>query len=312
MTSLPGVRLLSSRPILAGLAGALTIACSAILYRVADVSPSTGAFFRCAYALPVLWLLARAEDARFGPRPARARRLAWIAGLLLSVDLVLWHHAIEAVGAGLATVLGNTQVLLVGLLAWVALGERPSGRSLPAIPVAFVGIVLISGVLGEGAYGDDPALGVLYGVLTGVAYSAFLLVLRAGNADQRRPAGPLFDATLASALGVAVIGAGLGELDPAPALEAHLWLALLALSSQVAGWLLISISLPRLPAVVTSLLLTLQPAASVVLAALLLDERPSPLQLGGAAAILAGLLLASVGRREQPTASEVSTAAAPP
>ena len=111
MTSLPGVRLLSGRPILAGLAGALTIACSAILYRVADVSPSTGAFFRCAYALPVLWLLARAEDARFGPRPARARRLAWIAGLFLSVDLVLWHHAIEAVGAGLATVLGNTQVL---------------------------------------------------------------------------------------------------------------------------------------------------------------------------------------------------------
>jgi drug/metabolite transporter (DMT)-like permease len=71
----------------------------------------------------------------------------------------------------------------------------------------------------------------------------------------------------------------------------------LALSSQVLGWLLITVSLPRLPIVATSLLLTLQPAAAVVFAAILLGEDPSPLQLTGAAAILAGLIVASGGRR---------------
>ncbi len=71
---------------------------------------------------------------------------------------------------------------------------------------------------------------------------------------------------------------------------------MLALSSQVLGWLLITVSLPRLPAVATSLLLTLQPVATVVFAAILLGEDPSPLQLVGAAAILAGLVVASVGR----------------
>ena len=94
-------------------------------------------------------------------------RLAWAAGVMFAADLTFWHHSIEAVGAGLATVLGNIQVVLVGLMAWVALGERPENRSLVAIPVVFAGVTLISGVIGSGAYGDDPLLGVVYGVLTG-------------------------------------------------------------------------------------------------------------------------------------------------
>jgi drug/metabolite transporter (DMT)-like permease len=118
---------LANRPVEAALAGAVAIAFSGILFRLADVSASTGAFFRCLYALPALWLLARFEDRRYGPRPTRARGIAVVAGVFFAIDLVLWHNAIEAVGAGLATVLGNTQVLLVGLLAWALLGERPPG-----------------------------------------------------------------------------------------------------------------------------------------------------------------------------------------
>jgi drug/metabolite transporter (DMT)-like permease len=281
----------------------MAIAFSGILYRLAEVSPETGAFFRCLWALPPLYLLARWEDRRFGPRPRRSRLLAYAAGIFFAVDLLFWHHAIEAVGAGLATVLGNTQVVLVGLLAWAFLGERPSNRSLAAIPVVLVGVVLISGAVGEGAYGENPELGVVFGLITGVAYSGFLLTLRQGNADVRRPAGPLFDATLASALGVAVYAAPAGELDLMPGFAAQGWLVVLALSSQVLGWLLISISLPRLPAVLTSILLTAQPVASVLLAAVIVDESPSVAQLAGAAAILSGLVLASARtprRREVP------------
>jgi drug/metabolite transporter (DMT)-like permease len=287
---------LGRRPALTALVGAMTIAFSGILYRLSEVSPETGAFFRCLYALPPLYLISRWEDRRLGgrPRPRRARVLAYLAGMFFAVDLLFWHHSIEAVGAGLATVLGNTQVVLVGLLAWALLRERPSNRALAAIPVVLAGVVLISGVVGEGAYGSNPPLGVLFGVVTAIAYSGFLLTLRAGNADMRRPAGPLFDATVAAAAGVGLYGVVSGQLDLTPGPAAQAWLIALALSSQVLGWLLISISLPRLPAVVTSILLTLQPVASVVFAALLVDESPSPLQLVGAAAILAGLVLASL------------------
>src|SRR2546430_1236644 len=120
--------------------------------------------------------------------------------------------------------------------------------------------------------------------------------------DLRRPAGPLFTATLASALCCAVIGAAVGDLDLTPSWSAIGWLILLAFTSQVVGWLLISTSLPRLPAVVTSILLTLQPVCSVVFAALIVDESPSLLQLGGAVCILLGLVTATTGRRPTPVA----------
>jgi hypothetical protein len=44
----------------------------------------------------------------------------------------------------------------------------------------------------------------------------------------------------------------------------------------VLGWLLISTSLPRLPAVVTSILLTLQPVCSVVTATVGRRSVPAP------------------------------------
>jgi drug/metabolite transporter (DMT)-like permease len=287
----------NERPVLAGVLGALVIAFSAILVRLADVSPATAAFFRCAYALPPLALLAWIERRRYGPRATRDRLLAIGAGVALGADLVCWHYSIGAVGAGLATVLANVQVVLVGVIAWAALGERPANRALVAVPTVFVGVVLISGVVGSGAYGDDPLLGVVYGVLTAIAYALFLLVLRQGNRDLRRPAGPLRDATFSAAVCSGLAGLAIGDIDLLPRAEAEAWLVLLALSSQVLGWLLISVSLPRLPAVLTSILLMLQPVSTVVLGAVLLSEAPSAVQLSGVAVVLAGVAFATMGPR---------------
>src|SRR5262245_26968424 len=294
------LRGVGDRPVLAVLVGAVAIAFSGILFRLSHVSPSTGAFYRCVFALPPLWVLARRETRRFGRRTRRAVVLAWVAGAFFAADLILWHNGIEQVGAGLATVLGNTQVVVVGLLAWALLGERPQRSSLAAIPVVAFGVLLISGVLEQSAYGSNPGLGVLYGLLTAIAYSGFLLALREGSRDLRRPAGPLFTATLASAVVCAAIGAVVGDLDLTPSLAALGWLILLALSSQVLGWLLISTSLPRLPAVTTSVLLTFQPVCSVLFAALILSESPSWLQLAGAGCILVGLVIATASRRDVP------------
>ncbi|HYH90744.1 MAG TPA: DMT family transporter, partial [Solirubrobacteraceae bacterium] len=198
------------------------------------------------------------------------------------------------VGAGLATVLGNLQVVLVAFAAWAVLGERPERRIVAAVPVVFMGAVMISGVVEDGGYGRDPVLGTVYGVLTTLAYAGFLLVLRQVNPDLRRPAGPLLDATAVSAVVSAVAGAIVGDVDLVPSWPSHAWLALLALTSQVLGWLLISVSLPRLPAALTSVLLLIQPVGAVALAVLILDEQPSALQLGGVAVILGGILLATL------------------
>ena len=282
------------------LAGAATIAFSGILVRKANVSPETAAVFRCAYAVPALALLALYERRRFGPRRVQHGRAA-IAGVLFAADLIFWHHSIANVGAGLATVLGNLQVVLVAFAAWAVLSERPEARVLVSVPIVFTGAVLISGVLEEGAYGDDPAAGTLFGIATSIAYAGFILVLRDMNTDLRRPAGPLLDASAYAAVAGAIAGATYGAVDLVPTWPEHGWLLALALSSQVLGWLLISVSLPRLPAALTSVLLLFQPVSAVALAAVLLDEAPTAVQVAGVAVILLGVLWATLGRpRPQP------------
>jgi drug/metabolite transporter (DMT)-like permease len=294
---------LSRRPGAAAVAGALTIAFSAILVKLADVEPSTAAIFRCAYALPVLGLLAWLEDRRHGRRPTRERLLAIPAGIFFAADLIFWHHAIADVGAGLATVLGNLQVVVVPFVAWAVLGERVEARLLAALPLVCSGVVLISGVLDTGAYGEHPLRGVVFGILTGLTYAGFLLVLRQSGSDLRRLAGPLFDATVVATVAAVVAGLALGEADLVPSWPAHAWLITLALTSQVLGWLLITSSLPRLPAALTSVTLTIQPVGSVLLGVVLLGEEPSGLQLAGVACILAGLL--AIARRRAPAREPV-------
>jgi drug/metabolite transporter (DMT)-like permease len=277
--------------------GAVAIAFSSILVRLSHASPSTAAIFRCAYALPALGLLAWLEDRRFGRRSWRDRRIAIASGVFFAVDLLLWHHSIGDVGAGLATVLANIQVVLVPLVAWAVLSERPGREVLAVLPVVLLGVLLISGVLEHGAYGRDPVRGALFGLGAGIAYVGFLLLLRRGGADLRRPAGPLFDATATATVVCVLAGVIIGDARLTPSWPSAGWLVTLALTSQVLGWLLIASSLPRLPAAITSLLLTVQPIGSVALAALILSETPSPLQLAGVALVLVGLIAATRPRR---------------
>ncbi len=276
------------------LLGALAIAFSSILVRLSHASPSTAAIWRCAYALPVLVALAWREDRRFGRREWAERRVAVAAGLFFTADLLLWHHSIADIGAGLATVLANVQVVLVPIVAWFVLSERPANRVLAALPIALLGVVLISGVLEHQAYGSHPTRGALFGLGAGVAYVGFLLLLRRSGADLRRPAGPLCDATATATVGCVVAGLLIGDANLVPWWPSAGWLVTLALTSQVIGWLLITISLPRLPAAMTSLLLAAQPVGSVILAAIIFAESPSALQLGGVALVLGALLVATL------------------
>jgi drug/metabolite transporter (DMT)-like permease len=285
---------IAARPRIAALLGALCIAFSGIFYRYADVTPSTVTVFRCLYGLPVLILVAWLEHRRYGPLPARAIRLAIVAGVFFAGDLLTWHHAVDAVGAGLATVLGNLQVLVVGFVAWVVLGERPPRPVIAATPVVLAGAVLISGVVGTGAYGENPPLGVGLGLLTALCYAGYLLVIRRGTHDIRRPAGPVAVSTASTMVVAIIAGVVLGDLDPVPAWPSHGWLALLGLTSQSIGYLLISMSLPRLPASLVSIILLAQPVATVILARGLLAEVPSLVQLGGVALIIGGIAVATI------------------
>ena len=208
---------------------------------------------------------------------------------------MFWHHAIEAVGAGLATVLGNLQVIIVGFFAWLLLGERPSRATLLALPIVLAGVILISGVVGQRRVRRSTAARGHPRHRDG----DLLLGLPADHPvgwSRRRAARPVQwrsrRSSSCSPRSSSARSAATSTSRRGP--QSLFWLALLGITSQSAGYLLISISLPRLPAIITSIILLTQPVMSMGLAIVLLGETPSPTQLLGVALVIGGIAGATI------------------
>jgi drug/metabolite transporter (DMT)-like permease len=328
------------QPLPLAIAGTVLISSSAVVMELAGSSASLTALGRCGFALPVLAVLVWVDRRRgAAPLPSRNRWLARLAGVFLAADLIVWSHAISDIGAGLGTVVPNLQVLILSLLGWLVLGERPRRSLLLASPVMLAGLALVGGLTGTHAYGADPAAGVAAGAVVAVLYSVYIFTLRqamaaagpargvvtgaAAGADDgsaakgvgSSPVAALFEATLGATVASLVLGLclhdfRLGHAGPAQIWPALGWLALLAITSQVLGWLLITSSMSRLPAWMIGVVLLIQPAGSVTLGYLILNERPSLTQLAGVALMLVGVLAAVSGRpaTAQPATAQPATA----
>ena len=291
--------------LVAALIGALLISFSAVYYALSDVSPTTAAFFRAGYALPVLfalWWMRRSEDLR----PSRRRWLALAAGLSLGADAVAWHTAIDYIGAGLATLLANTSVIFVAVGAWILFGEKPRRAVLVAIPVILTGVAMVSGIGQGDAFGTDPVRGTMFALLAAVLYAGFFLGFRHSNDERAPSAGPLMEATVGTAMAALIIGLVNQNISFEVSLPSHAWLVALALGSQVVGWLLIGYALPRLPAVETATIILIQPALTMVWGAIIFDERPSALQIAGAVVVLSGVTFVALVRSRKETEPEMA------
>jgi drug/metabolite transporter (DMT)-like permease len=297
--------------------GAVMISFSAVWVRLADVEVARSAFLRGAYALPVLAVLLLRQPARGGRRWLRPVAVA--AGVLLGLDLVAWHASIAILGAGLGTVLPNLQVVLVGLAGVVLFGERPARSFWLGIPMVLAGIWLL-GVVGRPVVvGGSVPLGVVYGLLTALAYAACLVVLRLARSRERGASAVevLWGLTVGATLVTGAVAAAEGVAGPA-GWPADGWLLLLALGSQVLGWLLLTSSIHRLPAAATSVALLLQPVLALLWGATLLGEPLGVAQLVGAGIVLAGVAVAHQAVRlaqapaATPPVARARTAAGPP
>ena len=92
------------------------------------------------------------------------------------------------------------------LVAWVVFGERPPRSVLLALPFVLVGVVLISGASAAGRTARTRRSAWCSASCTALCYAGYLLVIRRGGRDLRRPAGPVAIATVSTAVVAALVG----------------------------------------------------------------------------------------------------------
>ncbi|MGH3310428.1 MAG: DMT family transporter [Streptomyces sp.] len=284
-------------PALLVVAGAACTASSGMFIKLSGVSAGTAAFLRCALALVVLAPLAAAEYRRLGARPARLLGLDLAAGALLGVDFVCWVQSIQHLGASIATILLNVQLVVFPLLARVFTGAQLARRFWLTAPVLLTGVALAGGALGRAEPGSDPLSGVAFGTAAGVAFAGYLFLVRLGGGRHLqgeqpqsgvRPhtALPVCAATLSAAIAAAALGSLWTGVDPNPGWPAWGWLIPMALLGQVLAWLLINPALPRLAPDKGATLLLLQPILALFFGVGFLAERPTLTQYAGCALVI--------------------------
>lgn len=287
-----------SSPVLRLALGAVLISFSPILVKMLgdeSMGPTVIGFWRQILGAMTLfiWAILRRQSLLI------SRSVIWpvmAAGLLFFLDLFFWHRSIIYTGAGMATVLGNTQVFGTALLSWLIFRERLSLRFVVAATSAIVGVVLLIGVGSDIEFTSIYARGVVYGLMTGVVYAGYIVSLRLAGTKREKPDYIVIMAWTSLISSVWLYGSA--EVEQAVILPAGLYAfglcLLLAVLVQALGWWSISSSLPSISGARVGLILLLQPILASVWGIVFLGESFTALQGVGGVITLAAIFLGSV------------------
>ncbi len=282
---------LIGNPVLRLFIGAALISLSPVWVKLVDVSATTSGFYRVAIGgvALTLYLVLTGQRVRFSRR-------VWLvllaAALFFSLDLWFWHRSIQYIGPGLSTLLANFQVFIMTAFGIVVLRESPRLVQVVAIPMALVGLALIVG-LDWGALSEDYRLGVIFGLLTAVAYAGYLLSMRRARQDSPHPV-PIREIAVISLVCAVMLGTSAlaeGQSLAVPTLTDAAWLGAYGLLSHSLGLMFIASSLPHVSTTQAGVALLLQPTLSFIWDVLFFARPMTPRELVGAIIALAAIYL---------------------
>jgi drug/metabolite transporter (DMT)-like permease len=274
--------------------GACVIGGAPILVRLAEAGPSAIGFWRLAFSLPLLALLARRSANGVG----RASGMALLAGLAFALDLGFWHYGIANTSVAKATVLTNLTPVVVTTAAWIFFKQRPTRLFVLAVLLAVAGAWILAASKGVGSVGPNPRLGDALSVATALWYALYFLAM---SAARRREAATraMFWSSLAGVAVLLLAALLLGETI-VPATTAG-WAACVALGVvHVAGQGSIAWALGRLPPATASVTVLVQPVVAAMLGWMVFGEQFSGWQALGAAIALGGVMLGQWASRPTP------------
>ncbi|MDJ1160197.1 DMT family transporter [Chelatococcus sp. SYSU_G07232] len=271
-------------PAFAGLlVGGVAVAFASILVRFSEVGFGATGFWRMVFALPALALWARLEPASASASTAdgglRASQAMVLAGVAFAIDMVLYNAALSLTSVANAVILVNLAPLGLVLAAWLSMGERSDRRTLGGLALAFLGACLL---VGRGGPGNGGALtGDALAVAAAAAYGAYLFWVKEARTESGSGRVGLVSSAVA-ALACLVVALLRGETLLPGTTDGWLVLAALGVGCHAFGQGLMTVALGRLPAAVTSLVIFLQPAVTVLAAWLIFAEVPTVMQwIGG-------------------------------
>jgi drug/metabolite transporter (DMT)-like permease len=217
-----------------------------------------------------------------------------------------FFSALERIDASLLSLVLYTFPAIVAAAAVVLGREHMTGRRLLALFLSLGGLALVVG--GAGA-GKLDALGVALGLGAACVYSTYILTSQ-GISGRLRPSVLSALVCTGAAVSLTIGSALLGELRPGELTGTGWgWLAGIAVVSTVGAVGLFFAGLSRVGPTAASILSTVEPLVTVILAFLVFGETLGLVQIAGGALVLAAVLVLNSGRPQPAPAAPVEHAA---
>jgi drug/metabolite transporter (DMT)-like permease len=267
--------------------GVIAVSTSAVLIRQADAPSIVIAASRMLLATAPFLLIAGVRGDRLvSPSPV----IRWITlgtGLLLALHFAVWIKSVQETSVVTSVVLVTTAPLFVALVSGPVLGEKPTRNVWVGLGIAALGTLVM--VAEDFGAGTDTLLGDLYALIGALCAAGMFLAGRFALAG----GGSWFPFSTAiysiAALVLAALVLVSGETFTGYSDETYVYLLLLALVPQIIGHTALNRTLGHMPAFAVSLAVMGEPVGATILAALVLDETPTALQLAGGLIVLAGV-----------------------
>lgn len=235
---------------------------------------------RFGAAAVILWaiVLVRRERVRLGWRTTGLVAM----GLLYVGQAATYFTSLETVPAAVTSILLYLYPVAVMLLAAAFLGERLNRVRVGALLLAVIGVFTV--VNPFSAHGTIDPAGLLFGLATAAIYATYILV---GRVLLRDVSSVVATALIATTAGVVLAAAAAlhGQLRPLSSGGWALALSMAVVATAIPATMFLA-GLARVGATRAAIISTLEPATTVILAALLLGEDLGPVRLVGGGLIL--------------------------
>lgn len=286
------------KAVAAAMGGAALLGLSPIGVRLSELGPQATNLWRFALALPILALWAASSGRPIPP----TRQTGWLlfAGLLFGLELSLWATALSHTTVANATLLSNMTPIFAAAFGWFVFKERLKPEIYWGGAAALAGAFILafararSGA-GPAATPEEGWIGDGLGFASAIGYAGYLLIVRSLG-GQVSTGAVMFWATLSAAAYALGLSLFLGERLLPETWRGWAVLVALGVVVQAAAQGLIAYGVLRLPIVVSTILLWMQPLSAAVISWFLFGEHLGALAFAGAGLILCGVFMVQRAR----------------
>jgi len=272
--------------------GAFLISFSPIFVSLSDLHPTVSAFYRVFIGSIFLSAIVALNYKRYLDNLLINRYLI-LACFFFALDLWFWHRSILYIGPGMSTLIVNFQIFIIPVLSFFIFNLVPNRYQILAIFLGAFGLYITLGYGGSFST-ENIRLGLIFGILTAFAYSAYILSLKKNDLEDSAGISPVFSLLCISVVSAIILFVVIkleGESLAINSAQNLFSMLAYGIMSHVFGWYMIILGLKTVTATTAGIILISQPIFSLIWEYLIFSRMTNSIEIIGISLVIIAMII---------------------